>query len=457
MIDLLEIKHYLKIIGEAISNVLDIHTTIVNVNGDPISEQESDKEWSTHNTVIKNVILNGLVCINDAPGNEPECRECPNHGNCLESAYMHCPIFFVGKVVGAIGLICYTKEQRQRLLTKHDYFLVVINTMCDLVCLKLKEQQFLKKLQQQQTLLHNTINAISEGYIIVSTNNTIAHINQSAISALHLPADVVEQSVYQVIQYDRLVSMIEPKTYHTYDELTVGNQSIGFTISPLGSPDMEGGCAVNLRTVETLSSKLYGKVLSTSNGITFDHILGTSAPMQDVKKTAELIAKSEANVLILGESGTGKKVFARAIHTHSLRRESPFIDVNCAAIPAELLESELFGYEKGAFTGASKNGKLGKFKLADGGTIFLDEIGDMPIHLQSKILRVLQQRTVDKLGGSSSKKVDFRVIVATNRNLEEMVRNHEFREDLFYRLQRKHSTVPSPPSATGKPMTWHCG
>ena len=162
-------------------------------------------------------------------------------------------------------------------------------------------------------------------------------------------------------------------------------------------------------------------------------IIGNSSAMREVYKTIGKVAPSDITVLIQGESGTGKELIARAIHYNSKRLGKPFIALNCAAIPKELLESELFGFEKGAFTGAVER-KLGKFEQANGGTIFLDEIGDMPLDLQAKILRVLQEKEVVRTGGNQSLTVDVRIVAATNQNLEEKVHRKEFREDLFYRL-----------------------
>ena len=155
--------------------------------------------------------------------------------------------------------------------------------------------------------------------------------------------------------------------------------------------------------------------------------------MQEVINTAQLVAKSKSTVLITGETGTGKELVARAIHYHSAQREMPLIKVNCAAIPETLLESELFGHVRGAFTGATTN-KKGKFALADGGTIFLDEIGTMSPALQAKLLRVLQEREFEPLGSERTQKVDVRVIAATNRDLRQMVADGRFQEDLYYRL-----------------------
>ncbi|MDF2531347.1 MAG: domain S-box protein [Clostridia bacterium] len=175
----------------------------------------------------------------------------------------------------------------------------------------------------------------------------------------------------------------------------------------------------------------------------FDNIIGASKQMQELKTFSQKAAASDSNVLLLGESGTGKELFAHAIHNASKRAFAPFIKVNCAAIPHELLESELFGYERGAFTGAKKEGKIGKFEAANGGTIFLDEIGDMSLQMQAKLLRVLQEKEVEKLGGNSSEKVDVRIIAATNKNLESLVAEGKYRLDLFYRLNVLTVSIPA--------------
>lgn len=165
----------------------------------------------------------------------------------------------------------------------------------------------------------------------------------------------------------------------------------------------------------------------------FVGMVGASAQMQQVRFLIQQVARTDANVLILGESGTGKEVVARNIHVLSHRADGPFVPINCGAIPAELLESELFGHEKGAFTGAISTRK-GRFELAQGGTIFLDEIGDMPLPMQVKLLRVLQERTYERVGGSQPIKADVRIIAATHRQLEQMISDGRFREDLYYRL-----------------------
>ncbi|WP_160724327.1 sigma-54 interaction domain-containing protein [Bacillus sp. USDA818B3_A] len=174
----------------------------------------------------------------------------------------------------------------------------------------------------------------------------------------------------------------------------------------------------------------------------FHDLIGKSQPFLEAKQLAERISDSNSSVLLIGESGTGKELFAHAIHNHSIRSSLPLVAINCASIPEHLFESELFGYDDGAFTGAKKGGKKGQFEIAHNGTLFLDEVGEMPLSMQSKLLRVLQEKEVQRVGGQRSIPVDVRVIAATNRNLEKMVNEGKFRQDLYYRLNVIKIEIP---------------
>ncbi|MCJ8271344.1 MAG: sigma-54 dependent transcriptional regulator, partial [Psychrosphaera sp.] len=185
-----------------------------------------------------------------------------------------------------------------------------------------------------------------------------------------------------------------------------------------------------------------GQFESPGQTLDFRRLVGNSAAMKAVQRMIDQVSDSGANVLILGESGTGKEVVARNLHHFSSRREKPFVPINCGAIPAELLESELFGHEKGAFTGAI-TARKGRFEMAEGGTLFLDEIGDMPLPMQVKLLRVLQERTYERVGSSKSLTANVRVIAATHRNLEVHIEEGRFREDLFYRLNVFPIEIPA--------------
>lgn len=187
--------------------------------------------------------------------------------------------------------------------------------------------------------------------------------------------------------------------------------------------------------------KAYGKINFARYNI--NDIVGDSALMTGLKEVAKKVAKTNSSVLILGESGTGKELFAHSIHQASPRKNAPFITVNCGTLPADLIESELFGYEGGSFTGAKREGKQGMFQAAEGGTIFLDEIGDLPLSMQVKLLRVLQEKEIQRIGSNVREQVNVRVLAATSRNLNEMIREEKFRPDLFYRLNVVTLSIPA--------------
>lgn len=198
-----------------------------------------------------------------------------------------------------------------------------------------------------------------------------------------------------------------------------------------------------LQTAESKAKYYHSEFQKAESArFTWDHIYSENPYVEKLKRSAAKAAKGRSTVLIRGESGTGKELFAHAVHNSSARKEGKFVVVNCAAIPEDLLESEFFGYEEGAFTGAKNRGKIGKFDLANGGTLFLDEIGDMSLTLQAKLLRVLQEREFYRVGGTKRIQVDVRIIAATNRNLEEMVKEGNFREDLYYRLNVISFLIP---------------
>ncbi len=202
--------------------------------------------------------------------------------------------------------------------------------------------------------------------------------------------------------------------------------------------------ATKLKLLES-KVRYYEKELTQLRGAryTLDSIIGTGPAITAAKAEVLRASQSDATVLLRGETGTGKELFAHAIHAAGPRRSGPFIKLNCAAVPVELFESELFGYEEGAFTGAKKGGKPGKFEMAAGGTLFLDEIGDMPLPMQAKLLRVLQEREVERVGGTSTRPVDIRIIAATGQRLEELVREGRFRVDLYYRIHVIPINIPA--------------
>ncbi|MFR7988140.1 MAG: sigma-54 interaction domain-containing protein [Anaerotignum lactatifermentans] len=296
-----------------------------------------------------------------------------------------------------------------------------------------------------------------DGFVVVDTNGVITDINDQYCKYLKTTKEyAIGRSIAEIIPNTKMIDIVnygyreEGAILRLSEERDDENDSIFLVNRSCVYDDdhkvIAGVAQVKFR-LQTLDSakKLMREYAAyefyreeyqnrSNSQCSFDKIVGNSSRFAEVKKAGYKAAKTFFPVLLTGETGTGKEVFAHAIHNSSERREKPMVSINCAAIPNELLESELFGYEEGAFTGAKKGGKKGKFELADGGTLFLDEIGDMPLGMQAKLLRVLQEKEVEKIGGYQPIPVDVRIIAATRKNLPEMIAAEEFREDLYYRL-----------------------
>ncbi len=298
-----------------------------------------------------------------------------------------------------------------------------------------------------RNMLYETLT--EEGYRVDSANDGRQAIdlviNKSydlVLTDLRMP-DVDGLAVLnKVKELDVETSVIVMTAFGTIEDAVsaMKNGAFDFLTKPF---DTEHLCVLVGRALENrrmlAENCLLREELLSGHGI--DNIIGKNEKMQELGAMVHKVAKSDASVLLQGQSGTGKELFARAIHNLSLRNDGPYITINCAAIPGELLENELFGSEKGAFTGAHAR-KMGKFEIANGGTIFLDEIGDMDISLQAKLLRVLQQKNFERLGGNKTVDVDVRVIAATNMDLPELIRQKKFREDLYYRLSVFPLNIP---------------
>lgn len=289
------------------------------------------------------------------------------------------------------------------------------------------------------------INFIKDYILIVDNEGKIVNVNASCIDLIGQDKDSIigrACSDYGIV----LETIISDSGYGNKDvfEIKTKKQTVSCllhnntTVRWLNNKEH-----TMLLFKETNPPKAHIKTTNVDNTIdSFEKIIGKSNLHQSIIKRATRAAQVPSNVLLDGESGTGKEAIARAIHNASIRKGKPFIAINCGAIPKEILESELFGYEEGAFTGSKKGGQVGKFEAADGGTILLDEIGEMPRAMQVSLLRFLQDKTVTRVGGRSSKKIDVRIMAATNRNLVEQIESGEFRQDLFYRLKVIHITLP---------------
>ncbi|HWR44665.1 sigma-54-dependent Fis family transcriptional regulator [Sporomusa sp.] len=317
----------------------------------------------------------------------------------------------------------------------------------------------LEDIKRLKSTLESILESLHEGIVVVDKSGNITMMNKAYGEFLDLDTKaVVGKHVADVIPNTRMHLVAQEGKAEVTDLQKIQANTCVVSRIPIIKDGEIIGAVGNVvfrdvkdlkslaRRINKLESELeyYKEELFKAYGgkYTFDSIVGNSDTMKCLRDVAAKAAKGMSTVLILGETGTGKELFAHAVHNASRRRQGPFIKINCAALPENLLEAELFGYEEGAFTGARKGGKPGKFELANGGTIFLDEIGEMPLAMQVKLLRVLQERELERLGGTKSTKLDIRVIAATNRDLENMIEQKQFRQDLYYRLNIFTLNIP---------------
>lgn len=307
----------------------------------------------------------------------------------------------------------------------------------------------LTELRDSFEMLEDILNYAYEGYVLVDPQGKIVKINYEKLLGIK-EEDAIGKPVEEIIENTRMHIVVKTGVKEIRDVQRIqGHDMITNRIPIIKQNKVIGAVGTvlfkDISEVKELAHQLldlqskinkYKGEIERIEGTkySFDSIITRNPKMKYLKKVGRMAAETNSTVLITGESGTGKELFAHAIHKASYRKGEAFIAINCAAIPKDLLESELFGYDRGAFTGARKEGKVGKFELASGGTIFLDEIGDMPLEMQAKILRVLESKEFERIGSNKKVRFDARVIAATNENIEEAIKKGKFREDLYYRL-----------------------
>jgi PAS domain S-box-containing protein len=442
------ICHTVQAVADAISAALGIETevvddelTIVAATGryrDKVGQKEEEGRVDA-GYLYGRVLTTGSEYIVEDAAQDPTYDPSVARGETEELAEVCAPITVEGDVVGVIGLVAFDKTQRETLLGNKEQFLLFVRHMGTLVASKVSETE-------NSDRLGAIIESIHEGVIAVNNAGQVTHCNRKGEELIRLGRpEILGQNLLAILPRSSITEVVATGKGYVDREETCdrGGERLRFmvTAKPLFSGDRTIGAVASLRDCRDVY-RMVTDMTGGGGGCSFEDIKGTSEALTEVKERALKIAASNSTVLIMGESGTGKDLFARAVHAASPRASGPFVTVNCGAIPETLLESELFGYEGGAFTGARREGKAGKFELASGGTIFLDEIGDLPLHLQVKLLHVLQRREVERIGSQKVTPVDVRVIAATNHDLEEMLGEGEFRIDLFYRLSVIPLRVP---------------
>jgi len=355
----------------------------------------------------------------------------------ITAASSFAPIVDNGRVIGSIGMVAAHER-----VSHHTLGMVV--AAAD----HIQSTMALNRISKYQQIVTDSM---SDGVMVVDINGIITYMNDKCSKILGL---ALKSSVGASIHYlfrgnpenEFFINMVTQGRTVTDDFVVLyhDKNEIGchITCTPLHSSNpSDMGSVIIFRESERINS-IVGKWIGRSAKMTFDDVIGEHPSFQETINIARTTSRSDSNVLLLGESGTGKDIIAQAMHNESPRKNNPFLAINCAALPRELIASELFGYEEGAFTGAKKGGNVGKFELANQGTLFLDEIGDVPLDLQAALLRVLEEKSVIRLGGAKLIAVNVRIIAATNRDLVEEIARNRFRKDLYYRLGVIRLNIP---------------
>ncbi|UUV17263.1 sigma 54-interacting transcriptional regulator [Fusobacteria bacterium ZRK30] len=438
-IGLVQIKSHVKKYAAIISSTIKVDVEIIDKDMIRIAGTGIFKKSvgvTAKGSVYKDVLKTGEPHVIKEPGKDKLCMTCLEKDRCPETLEISTPIFYNSKIIGVIGLVCSTNYQKERVLENLNSHLKFIKQISEFISIKINEQNDNLFRKEREELFYEILNVIDKGVIVLDQENKLIHLNNSAMKELELSPNSLNKKINIENKNEFLFGK---ETY----EVTTCERSYTIVGKMFETENLkeETNNVFIFDSIKKLNDEF--QQLSAERALGIEAIIGESYPMLRLKGKIKKIAPTKSTVLITGESGTGKELVARAIHAHSDRKDKPFIAINCAAIPDSLLESELFGYIKGAFSGASSNGRMGKFELANKGVIFLDEIGDMPLYLQAKLLRVLQERKLVRIGSNKLMDLDIRVLAATNIDLKERIEKKKFREDLYYRLNVIPIEIPN--------------
>ncbi|HHF9829149.1 TPA: sigma 54-interacting transcriptional regulator [Escherichia coli] len=433
---LMQIQPTIQRFARMLASVLQLEVEIVDENlcrvaGTGAYGKFLGRQLSGNSRLLRHVLETKTEKVVTQSRFDPLCEGCDSKENCREKAFLGTPVILQDRCVGVISLIAVTHEQQEHISDNLREFSDYVRHISTIFVSKLLEDQ--GPGDNISKIFATMIDNMDQGVLVVDDESRVQFVNQTALKTL----GVVQNNIIgKPIRF-------RPLTFES--NFTHGHMQ--HIVSWDGKSELIIGQLHNIqgRQLFLMAFHQSHTSFSVANAPDEPHIeqlVGECRVMRQLKRLISRIAPSPSSVMVVGESGTGKEVVARAIHKLSGRRNKPFIAINCAAIPEQLLESELFGYVKGAFTGASANGKTGLIQAANTGTLFLDEIGDMPLMLQAKLLRAIEAREILPIGASSPIQVDIRIISATNQNLAQFIAEGKFREDLFYRLNVIPITLP---------------
>ncbi|HAW2972094.1 TPA: sigma 54-interacting transcriptional regulator [Escherichia coli] len=433
---LMQIQPTIQRFARMLASVLQLEVEIVDENlcrvaGTGAYGKFLGRQLSGNSRLLRHVLETKTEKVVTQSRFDPLCEGCDSKENCREKAFLGTPVILQDRCVGVISLIAVTHEQQEHISHNLREFSDYVRHISTIFVSKLLEDQ--GPGDNISKIFATMIDNMDQGVLVVDDENRVQFVNQTALKTL----GVVQNNIIGKPIRFRPLTFESNFTHGHMQHIVSWDDKSELIIGQLHN--------IQGRQLFLMAFHQSHTSFSVANAPDEPHIeqlVGECRVMRQLKRLISRIAPSPSSVMVVGESGTGKEVVARAIHKLSGRRNKPFIAINCAAIPEQLLESELFGYVKGAFTGASANGKTGLIQAANTGTLFLDEIGDMPLMLQAKLLRAIEAREILPIGASSPIQVDIRIISATNQNLAQFIAEGKFREDLFYRLNVIPITLP---------------
>lgn len=435
-----ELQTYIQSLFENLHSLMDLEMSLVTKDYTILAATEKSRHRIGEKSVphiYDHLFYNKQIRIIDNPRYNGICSDCKNKPSCKELVGINIPIMLDKNPIGAISLSAKNSKQSSSIINNRTEYTEFGVKVADLIKEKLEKYYLIDNVSFLTHKLNKLIGMADKGIILLDDDGYINNVNDIACSILNLESNgIIGRKVEDIFSADTINKNILKQLPFTYCKNMSRTNSHSIQI-------IESGAPITLNNIPKGYIWVINKTLNidrtqfrdyTLSNLTFNNIIGQSGIINNIKRQAAVFAESDSNIMIYGENGTGKELFARAIHNCSSKRDGPFIPINCGAIPENLIESELFGYEEGSFTGAKKRGKPGKFELANNGTIFLDEIGELPLQQQAKLLRVVENRAIFRLGGSKEIPINARIISATNRDLDKMVMENSFREDLYFRL-----------------------
>ncbi|MDW6343634.1 sigma-54-dependent Fis family transcriptional regulator [Escherichia coli] len=433
---LMQIQPTIQRFARMLASVLQLEVEIVDENlcrvaGTGAYGKFLGRQLSGNSRLLRHVLETKTEKVVTQSRFDPLCEGCDSKENCREKAFLGTPVILQDRCVGVISLIAVTHEQQEHISDNLREFSDYVRHISTIFVSKLLEDQ--GPGDNISKIFATMIDNMDQGVLVVDDESRVQFVNQTALKTL----GVVQNNIIGKPIRFRPLTFESNFTHGHMQHIVSWDDKSELIIGQLHN--------IQGRQLFLMAFHQSHTSFSVANAPDEPHIeqlVGECRVMRQLKRLISRIAPSPSSVMVVGESGTGKEVVARAIHKLSGRRNKPFIAINCAAITEQLLESELFGYVKGAFTGASANGKTGLIQAANTGTLFLDEIGDMPLMLQAKLLRAIEAREILPIGASSPIQVDIRIISATNQNLAQFIAEGKFREDLFYRLNVIPITLP---------------